>query len=70
MLCDDVPPRRSFDGTPSRHDALQDLLAQDANFTNVVQNVVTRTQFALALRQRSRLPESQAGEPYYWYVRP
>jgi hypothetical protein len=45
----------------------QVYLATDPNFTNVVRNWATRYS---QLSPVESLPDSQAGEAYYWYVRP
>ena len=43
------------------------FIAQDANFTNVVKHY--RTQYT-SLTPRESLLDNQAGNAYYWFVRP
>jgi hypothetical protein len=68
LLCGDMPATPVFDWDAQQYAKYyRVLVSEDADFTNVVANVVTN-ESRLALT--SPLRESSAGGSYYWYVVP
>ena len=76
-MCADVPTTPVFDWDPVPSASVYMLyLSEDGNFTNMVEPLTeipatTNTRWAPTLSSfRAALPESQAGDAYYWFVRP
>lgn len=76
-FCDGLPssPVLSWDKQPGTS-YYEIYIAEDANFTNLVETsnsllATTNSRYALTLDNvRAALPDSQAGQAYFWYVRP
>lgn len=73
--CDDIPATPVFDWAPVAGASSYMLyVSEDANFTNLLEVNVPSTEgtrFAFTYRNaRATFPESQAGQAYYWFVRP
>jgi hypothetical protein len=76
-MCTDSPATPVFDWAPVPGASLYMLyLSEDASFTNTVEPLdkvpaTTNTRWAPTLSSfRAALPDTQAGDAYYWFVRP
>ncbi len=71
--CDDVPATPVFDWDPIEGMSTYILyLSNDPDFSNLVEAPAsTNTRFALTFSDvKKTLPDSQAGQSYFWFVRP